>query len=242
MSAPDDFFGDFFDQIGRKDQTISRAPKEAFGKTLPPVRNLGADHDDDQPASARQPAVGGGAPRSAEHDKGKHRKHAYEYFNEWDRFDVDKELSKMDADEAAAAAAASGGQSAELIAGLLPSEVPKLPEERRLALALDEKTKGNESFHAREWQRAIRHYTHSLILDQSSAAVCVRAVRSIADGSADPNCAPRRCAPFLRAIRAPGRVVGRPPPALARGSCARARARAARRPPPSAARHWPAWR
>jgi len=38
--------------------------------------------------------------------KGSHRKHAYEYFSEWDRFDGDGELKKLDSGAAAAGAGA----------------------------------------------------------------------------------------------------------------------------------------
>lgn len=159
MSA-EEFFGDFFEEIAKRDETISRAPKEAFVKRTPPVRNLNADKDDDEPRGARTSRAG--EPPAAD---GKAA----------DRFDVDQELAKTDASGAPTAGAgarrAVGGAPGELVAGLTPAEVTKLPAERRIALALDEKTKGNECFAAKEWHQAVLHYTHSLYLDQNSAAV-----------------------------------------------------------------------
>ncbi|KAJ1619573.1 hypothetical protein T492DRAFT_890135, partial [Pavlovales sp. CCMP2436] len=155
MSATDEFFGDFFEQIGKKDETLAKVPKDAFAKQLPPVRNRGGGDDDAPPAAAggaAVPPVQQPADADAEGaDRGKHRKHAYENFSEWDKYDVSKELASLDADGAAAAATRDEGSTLELIAGLTMSDIVKLPTERRLALAIDEKTKGNECFAAKEW-------------------------------------------------------------------------------------------
>jgi tetratricopeptide (TPR) repeat protein len=121
------------------------------------------------PARAQPPAP---AAAAAEVAKGKPRKHAYENFSEWDKFDVDKELDRLDKDEASAGGGAGSAKpGVELIAGLTLSEIARLPAEHRLALALVEKTKGNESFAAKAWTEAVRHYSASLHLDQTSAAV-----------------------------------------------------------------------
>lgn len=63
---------------------------------LPPVRGTSATPAPPKPV----PAVAAKLPTtdspSAADSKPRHRKNAYEYFNEWDSFDVDKELTKLE--------------------------------------------------------------------------------------------------------------------------------------------------
>ena len=63
---------------------------------LPPVRGTSATPAPPKPV----PAVAAKLPPtdspSAADSKPRHRKNAYEYFNEWDSFDVDKELTKLE--------------------------------------------------------------------------------------------------------------------------------------------------
>ena len=49
-------------------------------------------------------------PKEDEPVKPRQRKHAYEYFNQWDAYDVDGELSKLEGTKAAAAPEAPGVQ------------------------------------------------------------------------------------------------------------------------------------
>jgi hypothetical protein len=107
--------------------------------------------------------------------KTSHRKHAYEYFSDWDRFDVDGEMQKLDGDtDTAAGRAAPAGAASEedgLPAGLTAEtlrDMPKVEVERR---ALNEKAKGNEHYKAGDFEKAVRCYTHALRLDSTNAAV-----------------------------------------------------------------------
>eukprot|EP00962_Isochrysis_galbana_P036337 scaffold12545_cov90-Isochrysis_galbana.AAC.2 len=106
--------------------------------------------------------------------KSSHRKHAYEYFSEWDRFDVDGELEKLDKESDAGGSSGGGGGAGEhdgLPSGLTAEmlrDMPKVEVERR---ALNEKAKGNEYYKAGDYNRAVRCYTHALRLDGTNAAV-----------------------------------------------------------------------
>ena len=63
---------------------------------LPPVRGTSATPAPPKlvPAVAAKPTPADSP--SAADSKPRHRKNAYEYFNEWDSFDVDKELTKLE--------------------------------------------------------------------------------------------------------------------------------------------------
>ena len=104
--------------------------------------------------------------------KGSHRKHAYEYFSEWDRFDVEGELRKLDAEQPEAGGNPAGASCDDgLPSGLTPEmlrDMPKVEVERR---ALNEKEKGNEYYKVGEYHKAIVCYAHSLRLDPNNAAV-----------------------------------------------------------------------
>ena len=93
---------------------------------LPPVRGTSAT-----PAPPKlAPAVAAKLPPtdspSAADSKPRHRKNAYEYFNEWDSFDVDKELNKLEPNPAIVEEADDGlpaGLTAADLQGLSAIEV-----------------------------------------------------------------------------------------------------------------------
>ena len=108
--------------------------------------------------------------------KPRQRKHAYEYFNQWDAYDVDGELDKLEEkkkatggfeNETDAPKEKNDGLPPDLTAAML-SQMPAVEIERR---ALNEKNKGNEAYKASEYKTASLHYTHSLRLQQNNAIV-----------------------------------------------------------------------
>ena len=87
--------------------------------------------------------------------KPRQRKHAYEYFNQWDAYDVDKEVAKLEdppestpAEAALADAEKNDGLPGDLTPSLL-ARMPLVEVERR---ALDEKVKGNEFYKAGDYK------------------------------------------------------------------------------------------
>ena len=82
---------------------------------LPPVRGTSTRKAPPKPATTAPARLPPAANLSAADSKPRHRKNAYEYFNEWDSYDVDKELSKLEPDPAEQAT-----PSDEAGAGLLP--------------------------------------------------------------------------------------------------------------------------
>ena len=103
--------------------------------------------------------------------KPRQRKHAYEYFNQWDAYDVDGELTKLEDRKPAAApdpapAPENHGLPPGLTAAMLAA-MPTIEVERR---ALNEKNKGNEFYKASEYKQALQCYTHSLRLQQVAIA------------------------------------------------------------------------
>ena len=101
---------------------------------LPPVRGTSAT-----PAPPKPVPVVAAKPAptdlpSAADSKPRHRKNAYEYFNEWDSYDVDKELEKLEPNpaivEVSEEAADDGlppGLTAADLQGLSAIEVPQRP-------------------------------------------------------------------------------------------------------------------
>ena len=153
--------------------------------TPPPPKDEAAIWDDDDVPSLAEPtklpaataakpaAKANGGQAKAEPVKARQRKHAYEYFNQWDAYDVDGELDKLeskkanDAEEEMPVSKANDGLPPDLTAAML-AKMPAVEIERR---ALNEKNKGNEAYKANEYPEAVKHYTHSLRLQQNNAVV-----------------------------------------------------------------------
>ena len=169
-----------------------RKPKKAAAAAAeqaapPPVPKDEAAIWDDDEVSPSVPARPSTAPAAVAGEtaakgssggsvKPRQRKHAYEYFNQWDAYDVDGELDKLEEkkkatggfeNETDAPKEKNDGLPPDLTAAML-SQMPAVEIERR---ALNEKNKGNEAYKASEYKTASLHYTHSLRLQQNNAIV-----------------------------------------------------------------------
>jgi tetratricopeptide (TPR) repeat protein len=124
-------------------------------------------------AAKAAPSTKPAAASKSEEVKPRQRKHAYEYFNQWDRYDVDAEVAKLEdakakaEEEEDAVPSRNDGLPPDLTAAALEKMAP-IEIERR---ALNEKTKGNEAYKAGEFKEAVKAYTHSLRLMQDNAVV-----------------------------------------------------------------------
>ena len=159
---------DFLADVGAKDEYLRKSSKDnVAAPELPPVRGSAGK----APAPPAAPKAAATAPPAAADDDGKprHRKHAYEYFSEWDRYDVDGELERLE--DAPDAAPEAAKEEEGLPPGFTAAEVKKLPAVEIERRALNEKAKGNEQYKAGEYRLAIQSYTHSLRLQQNNAIV-----------------------------------------------------------------------
>ncbi|KAL3909502.1 MAG: hypothetical protein SGPRY_009401 [Prymnesium sp.] len=103
--------------------------------------------------------------------KPRQRKHAYEYFNQWDAYDVEGELSKLESSPPAEQPNAELIQEEGLPPGLTAAMLAKMPTVEIERRAINEKSKGNEFYKAGEYKAALKSYTHSLRLQQNNAVV-----------------------------------------------------------------------
>ena len=160
---------DFLADVGAKDEYLRKSSKDnVAAPELPPVR--GSAGKAPAPPAAPNCAAATAPPAAADDDgKPRHRKHAYEYFSEWDRYDVDGELERLE--DAPDAAPEAAKEEEGLPPGFTAAEVKKLPAVEIERRALNEKAKGNEQYKAGEYRLAIQSYTHSLRLQQNNAVV-----------------------------------------------------------------------
>ena len=90
-----------------KPRSTKKAPKAAAAVAAPPsgpkdeadiwdAAEVPSLQDEARPATAPATSGGNGIPAAAKEVKPRQRKHAYEYFNQWDAYDVDGELGKLD--------------------------------------------------------------------------------------------------------------------------------------------------
>ena len=109
-------------------------------------------------------------------------KHTYDYFDQWDKFDVDGECEKLD--EVINASAADQEQDLsdeddDEIEVDLPPELDRLTGAARKQAGVREKEIGNEYTKSSEWKKAIRHYNRSLLLETNGAVYANRALANI---------------------------------------------------------------
>eukprot|EP00656_Telonema_subtile_P008104 TRINITY_DN1379_c0_g1_i18.p1 TRINITY_DN1379_c0_g1~~TRINITY_DN1379_c0_g1_i18.p1 ORF type:complete len:496 (+),score=198.67 TRINITY_DN1379_c0_g1_i18:198-1685(+) len=136
---------------------------------LPPVRGQGAQPSKPLVKPVVQPAQ---EPTQKPAGKQGAGKHTYDYFDQWDKFDVDDELEKLDT---------VLGQSTEQQdlsdddddeeSNELPPELERLSGVARTQAGLREKEMGNEYTKSAEWSKAVRHYNRSLVLQPGVGAV-----------------------------------------------------------------------
>ena len=90
-----------------KPRSTKKAPKAAAAVAAPPsgpkdeadiwdAAEVPSLQDEARPATAPATSGGNGIPAAAKEVKPRQRKHAYEYFNQWDAYDVEAECDKVD--------------------------------------------------------------------------------------------------------------------------------------------------
>jgi tetratricopeptide (TPR) repeat protein len=204
---PDDIFGAVAEsKTTTRVTTVSSTQKSSTGRKLPPVRNQKnsanstpgdsaprdeADSDDDDAEAAVDPSSEAAIRARNE----KRRRYGFEYFKEWDKFDPDAEMKKMEeleqkeAADVARQAAASQREledrrrrRAEELRKLgLRDDKEDMSTEHRRYVSEREKQKGNECFRAKEYDEAFLYYSRALYFDDSNhivhanrAMVCIR--------------------------------------------------------------------
>ncbi|RXN08123.1 RNA polymerase II-associated 3 [Labeo rohita] len=180
------------EEIKKKDQQLRTGNISEPPKTLPPVRNK--DYKKTKKRVKRQTNGDGGVKEQKETQRIK----SYDY-QAWDKFDVEKNLEAMDAEE-------SPVQSNE-------SDSEGLQVDRDLALT--EKEKGNEFFRDGRYDSAIECYTRGMDADPynpvlpTNRAACFFRLKKFAVAESDCNLAIALDGKYVKAYvrRAAARVA-----------------------------------
>ncbi|XP_012867845.1 PREDICTED: sperm-associated antigen 1 [Dipodomys ordii] len=114
--------------------------------------------------------------------KGKHsksrpaKKKVARDYSEWDKFDVEKECSKIDEDSKEKTTVDNKAHLSKIETRL---DISGLTEKERGILATREKEKGNEAFNSKDYEEAVMYYTRSLSALPTVAAYNNRAQAEI---------------------------------------------------------------
>jgi tetratricopeptide (TPR) repeat protein len=198
--------GDIFgDSVPAEPTTKTMLSK---GKSnLPPVRNqnnsngsdsktndTGNDSDDDSNVPIVQ-EIDPSSEAAIRARNEKKRRYGFEYFKEWDKFDPEVELKRMEELEEKEAAEVRKkiqkyeeivkqrelGRLKEIRELGLRDDKEEMSEETRVYVAEREKRKGNECFRAKEFDEAYLYYSRSIYFDNTQhvtfanrAMVCIR--------------------------------------------------------------------
>ncbi|XP_053571893.1 sperm-associated antigen 1 [Bombina bombina] len=98
-------------------------------------------------------------------------------YRDWDRFDVEKELSKLEENSEEKAVSLSVKKSTSNIEKVIKTE--GLSPEQRCFIAEHEKDKGNEAFRSGDYEEAVTYYSRSISVLPSTAAYNNRAQAEI---------------------------------------------------------------
>ena len=119
-----------------------------------------------------------GTPKTAADSAARHTTANQDYFRQWERYDADAEVDRLDAEEQALRDSAAAKQrrreeeAAKELARLMDGvDYESMPPHERAYLAAHEKRKGNECFKAGEVKEAVLFYSRSIALDPSSHVV-----------------------------------------------------------------------
>ncbi|XP_068093829.1 sperm-associated antigen 1 [Hyperolius riggenbachi] len=154
-------FRDFLTEIKLKEQ--EKCIHEQKINNLPPVRSFTTDPPPHKPKGKENRAGGGKVPRD---------------YREWDRFDVEKELSKAEESP-------ENSDQSKTVTNAAATKINKsvdtsgLSSEQKSILAEREKEKGNEAFRSGDYEEAIMYYSRSISIVPSAGAYNNRAQAEI---------------------------------------------------------------
>lgn len=152
------------DSISSQKIVPTKAKGEEFDDSdLPPIRS--------SVTSINGTAVNGTADQSDKAAKSNKRVKPRDY-KEWDKFDVDKELEKVEQE---------GEKKKEYASNAAPNIESQInstgmSEEEKLRKATREKDKGNEAYRSGDYEEAILYYSRSISLIQTAASINNRAL------------------------------------------------------------------
>lgn len=183
--------GDIFTE--KKAKVVISSNSSTNNSHLPPVRNQinsnastrnstvkpnnGQDSDDDDEEESNSKPVD---------PKDKKYRYSYDYFKEWDKFDIEGELSKIDdlekREEERKKARERRNKEKEKerfkrmerdlkALGLRSDMLSQMSMPKRKVIAEKEKQKGNECFRSKEFDEAYMYYSRSLFFDNSNHIV-----------------------------------------------------------------------
>ncbi|OWF49446.1 sperm-associated antigen 1-like [Mizuhopecten yessoensis] len=154
------------DSFSSKKVVQSKAKGEEFDDDdLPPIRS--------SVTSVNGTAINGTANEPEEIKKSSQKRVKPRDWKEWDKFDVDKELEKVEED---------GDKKKEKTVVSKAPDIDRhisstgMSDEEKLMKATREKDKGNEAFRAGDHEEAILYYSRSISLMQTAACINNRAL------------------------------------------------------------------
>ncbi|XP_075069980.1 sperm-associated antigen 1 [Mixophyes fleayi] len=130
---------------------------------LPPIRSVSSEPATDKHKGNGNPAANPKIPRD---------------YRDWDRFDVEKELSKIDE-------SLEKSKQTKTVINTTATKIKKkidttgVNQEQRSCLAIREKEKGNEAFRSADYEEAVCYYSRSISIVPSAAAYNNRAQAEI---------------------------------------------------------------
>ncbi|CAH1248070.1 SPAG1 [Branchiostoma lanceolatum] len=161
------------EEIQQKEEDLKKQRQQVVhdGK-LPPIRGSGQTIGTSKPGSGTSPAN--------QQNKPSHKQSLPRDYRAWDKFDVDKELEKMDRDQGVKEDSKNITQNLAKVNKLQQEmNTSDMSDEEKSRKAEREKDKGNEAFKANDYLEAEVYYTRSISIVPSAAAYNNRALAKL---------------------------------------------------------------
>ncbi|XP_060067048.1 sperm-associated antigen 1-like [Ylistrum balloti] len=181
LLKPSDLEKDEWDEIGRGLENWTSSMKymddSISSKKSVPTKPKGEEFDDSDlpPIRSSVTSINGSAVNGTSNETEQTRKSNKRVkprdYKEWDKFDVDKELEKVEEEQ----------EKKQPVTKAVPDIESQLSsagmsEEEKLMKATREKDKGNEAYRAGDYEEAILYYSRSISLMQIAASINNRAL------------------------------------------------------------------
>ncbi|XP_070533194.1 sperm-associated antigen 1-like [Ptychodera flava] len=167
----DSNFKAWTDEMNAKDIFLKKEKNEKGEDNLPPIRSGGTINTDTGQVTFKEekPFYQPSADRIKSAD-----------YRKWDKFDVDKEIEKIDKEETPNSSNRTTNTADKTSLDIEHTvDSTGLTEQEKELKANREKDKGNEAFHAKEYSEAEAYYSRSISLIKSAAAYNNRALARI---------------------------------------------------------------
>ncbi|XP_035658811.1 sperm-associated antigen 1-like isoform X2 [Branchiostoma floridae] len=163
------------EEIQQKEEDLKKQRQQVVHDgTLPPIRGSGQTIGTTKPGSSTTPANQQNKPSQ------KQKASLPRDYKAWDKFDVDKELEKMDQDQGVKVDSKNITQNLTKVNKLQKEmNTSDMSDEEKSRKAEREKDKGNEAFKANDYLEAEVYYTRSISIVPSAAAYNNRALAKL---------------------------------------------------------------